>query len=72
MAAILSSNASHNRPDDRLIAPLISEQYGVSAQLALALAAGALSRRIDALALARQYKLISIDTSEARQKGLLQ
>ena len=71
MASILSHRMPQ-RPMPATIAPLIAEQYGISASLALQVAGGALSRTIDALALARQYKLISIDTTDARKRGLIQ
>lgn len=71
MASILSHRIPI-RPAPELIAPVVQSQYGISANLALQVAGGALSRTIDALALARQYKLISIDTTDARKRGLIQ
>jgi hypothetical protein len=59
-------------PAPAAIAPLLTEQYGISAGLAIRVASGALNHKTDALALARQYRLITIDTNDARKAGLLQ
>ena len=70
MASVLSTRMRETI-DARAVAQLIAEHYHCSARLADAIAAGALSRTVDAKALARRWGLICIDTDEARKKGLL-
>lgn len=72
MASVHSTRLP-SRPAPAALAPLVQAHYRCSTRLALAIAAGALGSRIETLSLARQYRLITtIDTTEARRKGLLQ
>lgn len=59
--------------DMRAVAMMIREQHpGISQALAETMAAGGLSWRPDAIAIARRWRLVRVDTDEARAKGLLQ
>lgn len=71
MASILSTRLPAP-PSAPTLAQLVSEQYGCSPALAEAMATGGLSRTMDARALARRWGLVTIDTADARAKGLLQ
>ena len=71
MASVLSTRLPAP-PSAQAVAQAIQASYGCSPMLAEAMAAGALSRTMDARALARRFGLITIDTADARARGLLQ
>lgn len=72
MASARSTTAyTGAHPDRNQVVALIQEQLHCSPALAGVMADGGLSRSDDARRMARAWKLTTIETTEAREKGVL-
>lgn len=72
MASARSTTAyTGAHPDRRAVIALIREQHHCSPALAGVMADGGLSRSDDARRVARAWRLVTIETADARAKGVL-